>query len=53
MALAGPGQILTTEVARTITHAVEFADVGERTLQGIDGAWRLYAVEEPAAQHGR
>ena len=50
MAFAGSGQILTTEVARTIANDVDVTDTGERTLQGIHGTWRLYAVEESDPQ---
>jgi class 3 adenylate cyclase len=45
--LAGPSEVL---VSRTVTDLVagsgiEFADLGERELKGVPGAWRLFAVE--------
>lgn len=44
--LAGPSEVL---VSRTVTDLVagsgiEFEDLGEQTLKGVPGEWRLYAV---------
>lgn len=45
--LAEPGQVL---VSRTVTDLVagsglRFADRGEHTLRGVEGPWRLYALD--------
>ncbi len=46
MGLAGPGEILTSEVARNLASGsgLAFEDRGSHTLKGLPGEWRLFSV---------
>lgn len=47
MSAANPGQIVVTRTVRELATGSDyrFADLGERSLKGVDEPWRLYAVE--------
>jgi class 3 adenylate cyclase/pimeloyl-ACP methyl ester carboxylesterase len=47
-ALAGPGEVLVTSTVRDLVagSGIEFADRGSHALKGVDGEWRLLAVQE-------
>jgi class 3 adenylate cyclase len=51
MAAAGPGEILVSELTRTLAGAAGLTceDRGVHTLKGLDGEWRLAAFVEGAA----
>jgi len=46
MGLAGPGEILTSEVARNLASGsgLAFEDRGSHTLKGLPSEWRLFSV---------
>jgi class 3 adenylate cyclase len=46
--LAGPGQVLVSETARghMVGSGMGFDDRGERSLKGIPGSWRLFALRD-------
>jgi class 3 adenylate cyclase len=45
--LAEPGEVLVSGTVKDLVvgSSIEFADRGTRTLKGVPGEWRLYAVE--------
>lgn len=49
--VAGPGEILLTSTVRDLVAGSDTrcVDRGTRTLKGIPGEWRIYAVERPDA----
>jgi class 3 adenylate cyclase len=53
---AGPGEVLISDVAaeRTREAGLELTDRGTRSLKGVPGTWRVFAVgtEQPAAVFG-
>jgi class 3 adenylate cyclase len=53
--LAGPGEVLVSRTVKDLVagSGIEFEDRGERTLKGVPGAWRLYAVDNSAAMSGQ
>jgi class 3 adenylate cyclase len=54
MAVAGPGEILVSDLTRALATAagLRFEDRGTHTLKGLDGEWRLaaYVPEERASE---
>jgi class 3 adenylate cyclase len=50
MATAGPGEILVSEITRTVSVAsgLVFEDRGIHLLKGLPGEWRLFAHVEHA-----
>ena len=46
-ALAGPSEILTSQTVRELTagSGLEFRDLGEHELKGVQGTWRISRVE--------
>jgi class 3 adenylate cyclase/pimeloyl-ACP methyl ester carboxylesterase len=46
--LAGPGQVLVTEMVRgmMVGSGVRFQDHGEHELKGVPGTWRVLSVED-------
>lgn len=46
---ASPGEVLVSSTVKDLVYGshTKFIDRGERTLKGIEGAWRLYSVEDP------
>jgi class 3 adenylate cyclase len=50
MAAAGEGEIVVSEITRTLaqTSGFAFAERGTQTLKGLEGEWRLYVYEEAA-----
>ncbi len=44
MTEADTGQILVAEVVTLVAASTEFEAVGTRTLKGVEGSWRLFAV---------
>ena len=59
--LAQPGEVLVTATVRDVVagSGIRFEDRGARTLKGVPGLWRLYAVarqrplETPVVAYGR
>jgi class 3 adenylate cyclase len=49
MAAAKPGEVVTSRTVRDLIFGSDIAveDRGEHALKGIDGTWRLYAVNQP------
>jgi class 3 adenylate cyclase len=49
MALAGPGQILTSRTVRDLVVGSDIAldDCGVHPLKGIEGSWQLFTVTRP------
>jgi class 3 adenylate cyclase len=49
MALAGPGQILTSRTVRDLVVGSDIAlnDFGVHPLKGIEGSWQLFTVTRP------
>jgi class 3 adenylate cyclase len=47
-ALAHGNEVLVSSTVRDIVagSGLRFTDRGPRTLKGVDGEWRLYAVDE-------
>jgi class 3 adenylate cyclase len=45
-ALAAPSQILVSSTVKDLVvgSGIEFAELGEHTLRGVPGSWRLFAV---------
>ena len=45
-ALAGPNEVLVTSTVKDLVVGSEiaFEDRGQRTLKGVPGEWRIYAV---------
>ena len=43
---AGPGQVVVSGTVRDLVagSGIAFEDLGVRTLKGVPGEWRLYAV---------
>jgi class 3 adenylate cyclase len=44
--LAGPGEVLVSSTVKDLVvgSRIDFADRGARTLKGVPGEWRLFAV---------
>ncbi|HEX6401443.1 MAG TPA: adenylate/guanylate cyclase domain-containing protein [Actinomycetota bacterium] len=51
LAIAGPGEVLVTEVTRSLAGeaGTSFEDRGEHRLKGLDGSRRLFRVNVPPA----
>jgi class 3 adenylate cyclase len=49
LALAGPGQILTSRTVRDLVVGSDIAlnDCGVHPLKGIEGSWQLFTVTRP------
>jgi class 3 adenylate cyclase len=49
MALAGPGEILTSRTVRDLVVGSDIAlnDCGVHPLKGIEGSWQLFTVTRP------
>lgn len=47
MAAAGPGEVFVSSTVKDLVagSGIQFQDRGERTLKGVPGVWRLYAVD--------
>ena len=52
MHAAGPGEVLASSTVKELVvgSGLRFEDRGAHTLRGVDGEWRLYALDrEPMA----
>jgi class 3 adenylate cyclase len=55
MAVAGPGEILTSRTVRDLVVGSDLAldDRGVHPLKGVEGGWQLFTVTRPSAVPGR
>jgi class 3 adenylate cyclase len=46
-ALAGPGEVLVSSTVKDLVadSGLRFSDHGSRTLKGVPGEWRIFAVD--------
>jgi class 3 adenylate cyclase len=45
--LAGPGEVLVSSTVKDLVagSGLRFSDYGARSLKGVPGEWRIFAVE--------
>jgi class 3 adenylate cyclase len=47
-AIAQPGQVLVSSTVKDLVagSGLSFSEVGDHTLKGVPGTWRLFAVDD-------